>query len=214
MGKVIGGEIPLSNKPDNRFYVYIHRRADDGRVFYVGKGTGRRAWSFSHRGDWWKRVKNKHGCSVDIYMDGLCEADALRYEVAVIWGMRFIGEPLVNVTDGGEGVSGWIHTDEWRKKVSAANKGRKKPDSFKEALSKRSKEQQTLKKLLSVPGFIHKRNMAIKKKDVFTFYNEGEGKLAVCTQSEFERYTGGSSGGVSSLVSGRRKSLYKWVILT
>lgn len=213
MSAEIGGEIPHS-KDDRRFYVYIHRRADDGRVFYVGKGTGRRAWSFSHRGDWWKRVKNKHGCHVEIYMGDLCEKDAFKYEVAIIWAMRFIGEPLVNVTDGGEGTSGWKRTEEWRQKVSYANKGRKKPDSFKEALSKRSREQQTLKKMLEVPGFIERRSMAIRKKDVFTFYNEVEGKLAVCTQSEFERYTGGSSGGVSSLVSGRRKSLYKWVLLT
>ena len=30
---------------DKQFYVYLHHRADSKEVFYVGKGSGRRAWS-------------------------------------------------------------------------------------------------------------------------------------------------------------------------
>lgn len=37
------------------FYVYLHRRATDGRVFCVGKGHGKRAWRTEGRNPKWQR---------------------------------------------------------------------------------------------------------------------------------------------------------------
>ena len=31
------------------FYVYQHRKADSGEIFYIGKGMGRRAYDSFHR---------------------------------------------------------------------------------------------------------------------------------------------------------------------
>lgn len=85
------------------FYVYLHRRADDGQVFYVGKGTRRRAWE-RRRSLYWRNVEAKHGLIVDIVFRG-SEAECFACEIAEIARQRSYGAPLVNLTDGGEGCS-------------------------------------------------------------------------------------------------------------
>lgn len=88
---------------EKRFYVYAHRRESDGRIFYVGKGTGRRAFNFTHRSVLWKRCYAKHGCKVEIIFNDLPEVCAFSIEKAMI---ASIGRSrLANLSDGGEGVS-------------------------------------------------------------------------------------------------------------
>ena len=50
----------------NNFYVYVHRTADTGRIFYVGKGTKNRAWTKGSRNLHWRNIVNKHGYTVEI----------------------------------------------------------------------------------------------------------------------------------------------------
>ncbi len=60
------------------FYVYFHRDAK-GQIFYVGKGTARRAWSTSDRDDNWKRYvadRSEGRHDVEIFRDGLSDAEA------------------------------------------------------------------------------------------------------------------------------------------
>lgn len=88
---------------DRRFYVYAHRRESDGAIFYVGKGTGKRAFNFTHRSLLWKRCYEKHGCRVEILFNDLPEVCAFSIEKAVI---ASIGRArLANLSDGGEGVA-------------------------------------------------------------------------------------------------------------
>ena len=89
------------------FYVYIHRRATDGQPFYVGKGKGKRARSKRDRSDWWHFVVKKYGYQVEIVASGLQEwyACELERELISLYGRRDLGDgPLVNLTDGGDGV--------------------------------------------------------------------------------------------------------------
>ena len=76
------------------YYVYLHK-APDGKIFYVGKGTGKRAWSKDRHLAWNKFVSERlHGAySVEIYRDGLTEADAELLEDDLI---ADLGEQLVN----------------------------------------------------------------------------------------------------------------------
>jgi len=95
------------------FYVYVHRKATTGEVFYVGKGKGRRAYITSARSDWWHRTVKKHGHVVEIVAYGLQEWYAFELEVELIalYGRRDRGDGvLLNVTDGGEGASGSYHS--------------------------------------------------------------------------------------------------------
>lgn len=105
------------------FYVYEHRRATTGEVFYVGKGKGARAWFTAARKKHWVNIAKKHGVTVRIVQDGLQEWFALELErdLIALHGRKDTGHgPLVNVTDGGEGTSGWIMPQHARQALSLA----------------------------------------------------------------------------------------------
>lgn len=113
------------NPPPQGFYVYAHRRATDGEVFYVGKGKGLRAWRPQKRSAHWYAVALKYGVVVEIAAAQMTEADAFMAECAMIADCRMRGIQLTNKTDGGEGPSGFSPTPEMRAARSAAMIGRK-----------------------------------------------------------------------------------------
>jgi hypothetical protein len=90
------------------YYVYLHLRASTGEPFYVGKGVGLRAWSPSHRNKYWKNIVKKHGLKIQIVIDGLQEWAAIEKEkelIALYGRLDFKCGPLINLTDGGEGIT-------------------------------------------------------------------------------------------------------------
>lgn len=98
------------------FYVYLHRRATDGRVFYVGKGKCKRAFDKSKRSTHWKRIVAKHGYTVEFVQRDIQEWYAFELEKDLI---AYYGrENLCNRTDGGDGVSGYKHSKEAKRKIS------------------------------------------------------------------------------------------------
>lgn len=99
----------------NTFYTYFHTRNDTGAIFYVGKGNGRRAFH-KRRNTHWCRVAKKHGYTSHFAMTNLTEVEAFEHERFLISCLRGLGEPLVNMTDGGEGASGYIQPPEVREK--------------------------------------------------------------------------------------------------
>jgi len=101
----------MQDKQENKFYVYVHRRASDNKPFYVGKGHGRRANTKSKRNLHWLNTYKKHGLIVEILYKGLTEKEAFDLEKDTILEMRYHYEDyLCNLTDGGEGTSGFKHT--------------------------------------------------------------------------------------------------------
>jgi len=91
---------------EKKFYVYIHRRTTDGRVFYVGKGARDRAYSSYSRNKWWYDVVGKHGFSVHIVKDKMSEKCAYTLEKIIIGVISKIEPKLVNQKSGGEGNPG------------------------------------------------------------------------------------------------------------
>lgn len=87
----------MKSKPNidpNRFYVYGHYTLD-GNLFYVGKGTARRAWFKSERPLKWDEVANK-GYSVKLLHENLTEDKALELEVELINSEKKVNPFLLN----------------------------------------------------------------------------------------------------------------------
>lgn len=101
-------------------YVYLHTK-HNGEIFYVGKGVGYRAYDKSHRSEYWKRVVNKYGYKVSIFKDNISDEEALSLEKDLIDAIGL--DNLVNFTKGGEGISGFKHYKETRRKIGLANSG-------------------------------------------------------------------------------------------
>lgn len=107
------------------FYVYVHRKATTNEIFYVGKGKNNRAWELEDRNNHWHNTVNKHGFKVDVIQTPLQEWYAFELEVELIalYGRSDLGlGPLVNMTDGGDGASGFVHTDETKQMLSVTMK--------------------------------------------------------------------------------------------
>lgn len=109
------------------FYVYIHLKEDTNEPFYVGKGSGKRALSRNSRSDFWRSIVAKHGYLVKIVMDDLLEEQAMSLERETIKNLREMGVKLCNFTDGGDGVSGLMHSEESKRRMSEAKKGKPSP---------------------------------------------------------------------------------------
>lgn len=121
------------------FYTYLHRRADDNLPFYVGKGTGDRAHRTNNRNPYWHKTVKKHGLVVEIVSPWRTEKEAFEHEKFLIHCFKDMGFNLVNMSDGGEGQSGYRHNDETKKKLSEASKKKVVSASERDAASERMK---------------------------------------------------------------------------
>lgn len=102
-----------------KFYTYIHLRESDNKVFYVGKGQGKRAWAHKGRNPHWRSVAAKHGVKVEVCAHWPTEQEAFNHEKFLLECFRDMGAPLTNLTDGGEGTSGCVPSQETLDKRSA-----------------------------------------------------------------------------------------------
>lgn len=113
-----------------KFYTYLHRRNDSNQVFYIGKGSGDRAYV---RGRWrskyWNSISDKHGRTVEIIAYWPTEEEAYEHEKFLIKIFREMNFPLINKNDGGDGGRHWQgrkRSPETNAKISATLKGRKR----------------------------------------------------------------------------------------
>lgn len=212
-----------ADKVDNRFYVYIHRRISDNKIFYVGKGCGERAWMKSNRSEWWKSVEKKHGRRVEIIFDNLLEKDAFQIEIDTILEFQYFGHPLTNLTRGGDGPAGLVFTDEHRAKISYAQKTSPK---VKEARNKTADRKRGVKLPPEVGRKISARLSGVPKskehteaaraakrcKTIYSFCHK-DGREFTGTRYEFEVYSKLHRRQVSSLFGNRpNKFIFGWYL--
>jgi hypothetical protein len=109
----------------DNFVVYAYCR-ENGTFYYIGKGRPRRPYGKRREGI--KPPKDRD--RILILHSGLTEQTAFDYEEKLIlfYGRKDLGTGLLrNMTNGGEGVSGWIPDEEWRKKKSESMRGEGNP---------------------------------------------------------------------------------------
>lgn len=115
-----------------KFYSYLYRDID-GTPIYAGKGKGGRAFNHikadTHLG-YLLQKRLKDGIKLEPELSTLTtEENAFFQETALIlkYGRKDLGTgTLLNRTDGGEGSSGCVPTDEARTNMSIAGKGKPK----------------------------------------------------------------------------------------
>ena len=126
------------------FYTYAHSKPD-GTIFYIGKGQNKRAYDLIKRNVYWKRVAEKYGTpTVEILAKWKTEKEALDHEVLLISCFKDMGYKLTNLTDGGEGSTGYKHSQESIEKISNGKKishnkywlGKPRPQETKDKISK------------------------------------------------------------------------------
>ena len=107
------------------YYTYTHS-TPDGDVFYVGKGSGHRAFSSSDRSIAWRKMVGKHdGYAIKIVARFATESEAFEHERLLIDRHRKQGLMLLNATNGGLGVEGHCQTEELRAYKSQLMRGYK-----------------------------------------------------------------------------------------
>jgi hypothetical protein len=103
------------NPQDQRFYTYIYSRQADGTPYYIGKGQGNRAFSKHRRG----HISVPPAARILIqYWPSEAEAFEMEKYFIQLFGRKDNGTGILrNMTDGGEGISGYAHTNEAKKSI-------------------------------------------------------------------------------------------------
>lgn len=208
-------------------YVYVHRRGDDGSVFYVGKGRWKYRFSQkTGRNIYWQRVAEKYGWSAEVVCHFQTHEDALRYEVELIAHLRDAGVKLTNITVGGDGASGYKQTPEHVAKRVASIAGKKWTDERRAAAKGKTLSLETRAKLSkAVTGFRHTDEAKMKISDaqrgnlhhlysatLLKFCHPDRGIVAM-TQQEIKETFSLHPSNLCSIIKGRRKSCSGWVYL-
>jgi group I intron endonuclease len=126
-------------------YLYTHTRLDTNEVFYVGIGSDKdysRAYTTHKRNKFWKNIVNKTKYEVIIKEDNKTWDEIIQLEKYWIsyYGRRDLNKgTLVNLTDGGEGTYGRLHSEETKAKIGKKSKLKVFSKEYREKLSKVTK---------------------------------------------------------------------------
>ena len=112
----------------NGYYVYAYIRSSNGTPYYIGKGKENRAFK-KHR-----ISIPKDKTKIIILEQNLTEVGALALERRLIrwWGRKDLGTGILhNLTDGGDGRSNMIVSEETKQKIAKYRKGKSTlPEDF------------------------------------------------------------------------------------
>lgn len=199
----------------NKFYVYVHRRMSDSKVFYVGKGARNRDTMSYGRSAWWNRIVEKHGVYSERVLDRAPEPCCFALERILI---AAIGRGnLCNLSDGGEG-SGGHKMSEANRIAHAArmtgsknwNWGKAKPPEVRQKISaakigvKDSEETRAKKRLARLGNKNPSFDPSIRK------FVHDSGECFVGTSYDFRIAHGLKQQSISRIVLGLRTRHKGW----
>jgi len=194
-------------KNPNRFYVYAYLRAEDsiGGVayspYYVGKGCDHRAFSGQRV---IPRPKNK--ALIVFIQEGLTELNALNLEMYCIrlYGRIDNGTGILrNMTDGGDGVSGYVFSQEMKESFSTNRKGRR--------MSEEAKKNMSIAKTGVIPTQATREKISQSQSRNKYELISPDGEIYICMNlTRFAREHALPRNALSGLVRGRRKTYKGW----
>ena len=166
----------IGMETEQKFFVYVDYREDDGRPFYVGKGVEKRVRK-EKRNPLHANIKNKHGMVRKIVFETYSEQEAFDKEIELIQELKThidFDEGGANLSLGGGGSSGYKFTDEQRKKLSESLKKALENPEHREKMSELSKKlwedpeyrekmKERNKKMWEDPKFQEKRRESHRK---------------------------------------------------
>ncbi|MFZ9354405.1 MAG: NUMOD3 domain-containing DNA-binding protein [Candidatus Nanopelagicales bacterium] len=148
-------------KNPNRFYTYAYLR-EDKTPYYIGKGQGNRAY-FKYQ----KKVKPpKNKFQIIFLKQNLTEQEAFKHEkyMIAVFGRKDLGTGILrNLTDGGEGICGFRHNEEIKKKMSKNRRGKNNP-FYGKTHSQETKEGISRRNRGMVSSFLGKKHLEETKK--------------------------------------------------
>jgi len=119
------------------YYTYAYLR-EDRTPYYIGKGQGNRAYRRSK-----KDIKPPKDKSRIIFLkQNITEEEAFKHEIYMIavFGRKDLGTGILrNKTDGGDGVSGYVCSEETKRKISESNKGKTASEETRRKISEAHK---------------------------------------------------------------------------
>lgn len=101
------------------YYTYAYLR-EDGTPYYIGKGKGRRAFK-NHIRQNKIDLKPKDNSKIIILKNNLTEEEAIKHEIYMIavFGRKDTETGILrNMTNGGDGISGYSHTEKTKRRMS------------------------------------------------------------------------------------------------
>ena len=124
------------------YYTYAYLR-EDKTPYYIGKGKGNRAYKKHRKGIGVPKDKSR----IIFLKQNLTEEEAFRHEIYMIavFGRKDLGTGILhNLTDGGDGASGYVFSEETKRKLSEAKKGKKHSEETRRKQSERMKGENNL----------------------------------------------------------------------
>jgi len=207
------------------FCTYAHY-TPQGRIFYIGKGSGHyRAYCMTGRNNYWEKIVAKYGKpSVQILSDWNTEKEAFSHEILLISCFRSMGYELANLTNGGDGTSGYkqtpehvektrkaklgkpIHSEEFKRKLSNLHKGNK----WRQGIPTSAKQKEAAQKIFL--GNKYASGNTAQRKWVWIGTNILTGEVVKFIGQQAMKEAGIQHANVIKCISGHRKSHkgYTW----
>lgn len=194
----------------NIYYTYAYLR-EDGTPYYIGKGQGDRAYRKRYRGI--NPPNNR--TRILILKKNLIEEEAFKHEkyMIAIFGRKDLGTGILhNKTNGGDGISGYIYSEETKEKLSEKRRGSGNP-FYGKSHTEKSKEK-IRKKHLGAKKHNKKSKLKISKSKIgennsiskwwkITF-NNGK-QIVVCGLTNWTKENGYDESAINKV----QKGVYK-----